>query len=112
MAQFSLVEQTQLTAGMTDQQLYMFQTAFDARRKDRSLILVLSILLGWMGLDRFLIGDAGLGLLKLLTAGVFGIFWIIDMLLIQSRVDDLNRRLARDIAIQVRMSGPAAAYFG
>lgn len=42
--------------------------------------LNLSIFLGWLGADRFYIGDTGLGLLKLCTLGGVGVWWIIDII--------------------------------
>jgi hypothetical protein len=54
-----------------------------------------------------LLGDIGLGLLKLLTGGVLGIFWFIDLFLIMGRSDDYNRRKAHEIASFIRASTPA-----
>jgi TM2 domain-containing membrane protein YozV len=105
MAEFSVAEQMQLTEGMTEQQKFLFQAQYGAERKDRVLILVISVFLGAFGIDRFLVGDVGLGLLKLLTGGVCGIFWLIDIFLIMGRVDDFNRTRAYGIATAIRMSG-------
>ncbi len=44
--------------------------------------LLLSIFLGTLGIDRFYLGKVGTGILKLLTGGGFGIWWIIDIILI------------------------------
>lgn len=48
--------------------------------KDKTTAIVLSALLGGLGVDRFYLGYTGLGVLKLLTAGCFGIMWIIDII--------------------------------
>lgn len=47
--------------------------------KDKTIALILSILLGGLGVDRFYLGYTGMGVLKLLTGGCFGILWIIDI---------------------------------
>ena len=39
-----------------------------------------SIFLGWLGVDRFYLGHVGLGIVKLLTFGGFGIWWLIDII--------------------------------
>lgn len=59
--------------------------------------LVLSILLGTFGVDRFYIGRTGLGALKLITFGGYIIWWLIDViLLLQGRMkDDLGRWVER-----------------
>lgn len=46
--------------------------------------LLLSIFLGELGIDRFYLGKIGTGILKLITAGGFGVWWLIDIILIIS----------------------------
>lgn len=58
--------------------------------KDPNIILLVSIFLGGFGIDRFLIGDIGLGILKLLTLGFCGIWVVIDWFLIQKRTRKKN----------------------
>lgn len=48
--------------------------------KNKTIALILSILLGALGVDRFYLGYMGMGILKLLTGGCFGVLWIIDIL--------------------------------
>ena len=50
--------------------------------KSKTTALILSILLGSLGIDRFYLGYTGLGILKLITGGGFGIWWLVDLILI------------------------------
>ena len=58
--------------------------------KDPTTILLVSIFLGSLGIDGFMIGDTGMGILKLLTLGVCGILTIVDWFSISKKVKDLN----------------------
>lgn len=58
--------------------------------KDPTMLLIVSILLGGIGVDRFMLGDIGLGILKLLTLGVFGILTIIDWFTVTKRTKEKN----------------------
>ena len=60
------------------------------RLKDPTLILLCSIFLGILGIDRFILGDTGLGVGKLLTLGGFGIWAIIDLFFVGNRAKELN----------------------
>ncbi len=58
--------------------------------KDPTTSLIVSILAGSLGIDRFLIGDSGLGVGKLLTCGGFGIWTIVDWFQIQKATREKN----------------------
>ena len=58
--------------------------------KDPTTILLVSIFLGTLGIDRFMIGDTGMGILKLLTGGCCGILTIVDWFSIQKKTKDLH----------------------
>jgi ribosomal protein L40E len=65
--------------------------------KDWLVALLLSIFVGELGVDRFYLGYIGLGILKLVTAGGCGIWWLIDLILIASNKlkDSDGRELVR-----------------
>ena len=58
--------------------------------KDPTTTLIVSILAGSLGIDRFMIGDTGLGVGKLLTWGGLGIWAIIDWFMIQKATREKN----------------------
>jgi TM2 domain-containing membrane protein YozV len=49
------------------------------------MCLILSVVFGSLGVDRFLMGKIGTGILKLITAGGFGIWWLVDVVLIATK---------------------------
>jgi TM2 domain-containing membrane protein YozV len=106
MAEFTVAELMQLTQGMSEQQQFQFQAQYNSVRRDRTMILIVSIFLGGLGIDRFLVGDIGMGILKLLTGGLLGILWFIDLFLIMGRADEYNRRKAHEIAMFIKMNTP------
>ena len=61
-----------------------------AEFRDPTISLIISLLGGGLGIDRFYIGDTGLGIAKLLTCGGLGIWSIIDWFLIMSAVREKN----------------------
>jgi TM2 domain-containing membrane protein YozV len=50
--------------------------------KSWAVALLLSIFLGPLGVDRFYLGHVGAGVLKLLTCGGFGMWWLVDIVLL------------------------------
>lgn len=58
--------------------------------KNPTAVLLISIFIGWLGIDRFMLGDVGLGIAKLLTVGGFGVWWIIDIFLTYKKAREQN----------------------
>ncbi len=63
---------------------------YSVEYKNPTISLVLSLLLGGYGIDRFYIGDIGIGVGKLLTCGGLGIWTIIDWFLIRDATKKAN----------------------
>jgi TM2 domain-containing membrane protein YozV len=58
--------------------------------KEPAFSLVFSFMAGQLGVDRFVIGDVGLGIVKLLTCGGFWIWTIVDWFIIMGRTREVN----------------------
>ena len=58
--------------------------------KDPLVVTLVSVFAGGLGIDRFLLGDIGLGVLILFPAGVCGIMWFIDIFLVGKRAREKN----------------------
>src|SRR5262245_33919622 len=61
-----------------------------AALKEPTTSIILSVIVGHFGVDRFYIGDTGLGVGKLLTCGGFGIWTIVDWFLIMGATREKN----------------------
>lgn len=70
-----------------------------AQLKDPTTALILSILIGELGIDRFYVGDIGIGIGKLITFGACGIWWFIDLFLIMAAT---RRKNLETLMLQLR----------
>jgi TM2 domain-containing membrane protein YozV len=58
--------------------------------KDPTTILIVSLIAGPLGIDRFMMGDTGLGIAKLLTCGGLYVWYIVDWFLIMGATREKN----------------------
>ncbi len=89
---YHLMEIRDRLKAMDDSKRGLFQTL---QFKDPTTILIVSLIVGYLGIDRFMIGDTGLGVLKLLTCGGLGIWAIVDWFLIMGLTKDKNMEMLK-----------------
>ena len=58
--------------------------------KDPLMMFLISFFVGGLGVDRFMLGEIGMGILKLLTCGLCGVLTIIDWFLIMGKTKEAN----------------------
>ena len=100
MAELGAAEIAQLTRDLDDSKKMIFQSQFGSERKDRGTATILALFL----YDRIWLGDIGLGIVKLITLGVCGIWGLIDIFTAGSRCDEYNRRKAQEIIAALKVS--------
>jgi TM2 domain-containing membrane protein YozV len=93
-----------LTKDYNDEQLQTFSSIYRVRRRDPQIIL-LTTLLGFVivaGVQRFLIGQIGMGILYLFTGGLCLIGTIIDLINYQDLAYEYNQRIAYEASTLVK----------
>jgi TM2 domain-containing membrane protein YozV len=78
-----------------DQKLMVIQSI---DYKDTTTLLIVSLFLGSFGVDRFMLGQTGLGVAKLLTCGGMGIWTIIDWFTVMGRTREMNYQKFTQVA--------------
>lgn len=80
------VPQPAASPATTDEQPQNFSSSpVPSQRINRPVMWVLWILLGLLGGHRFYLGNIGMGLIQLFTAGGFGVWWIVDAFIMNKR---------------------------
>jgi TM2 domain-containing membrane protein YozV len=106
MAELGTAELLAMQQGLTDQQKLIFMSQYNSEKKDRTTGLILAVLIGKFGVDRFYLNDIAMGILKFITLGGCLIWWVVDWFTVQGRVDEYNRRKAQEILLAVKASTP------
>ena len=100
MAELGAAEIAQMTQGLDDAKKMIFQSQFASERKDRGTATILAL----FNYDRIWMGDIGIGIIKLITVGLCGIWRLIDIFTAGSRCDEHNRRKATDIVSALKVT--------
>lgn len=93
-----------LVKDMDDEKARSFAGVYRTRRKDPQLILITALLgfVGFAGVHRFLIGQIGMGILYLFTAGLCLIGTIVDLVNHQKITFEHNQKIANEVVSMVR----------
>lgn len=70
------------TTVVIQQPTYVTPQGYEISPTSRTVMLVIAFFFGYFGIHRFWVGKIGTGLLMLFTAGGFGIWWLIDVIVI------------------------------
>lgn len=88
-----------LFSDFSDEDAGKFANVYNARRKDPQIILITCLIgfIGIAGIHRFLLNQAGMGVLYLLTAGLCVIGIIVDLINYRDLTFQYNRQVAQEI---------------
>lgn len=90
-------ELMEMAASLNGTDRAKFISVFQSESQNPVELFGLNIWLGCFGIDRFIVGDILLGILKLITFGGFGIWILVDCFLIGNRTRQGNIEKARYI---------------
>ena len=96
---FELQYVQSITNDFDEAKLLNFANIYRSRRKDPQLIL-LTTLLGFVvvaGVQRFIVGQIGMGILYLLTGGLCLIGTIVDLVNYQDLAFQYNQKMANEV---------------
>ena len=93
-----------LVRDMTDQEAQQFVNIYRARRRDSQLVLITTLIgfLGLAGLQRFILGQIGMGLLYFFTGGLCLIGTIIDAINYKRLAFEYNAKEAQQVLNMMR----------
>ena len=94
---------------MTEEQAEQFARVYRERRKDETTVLLTTLLaiVGVAGVNRFSLGQAGMGIAYLFTAGFCLIGTIVDLFNYKSLTGGYNEKQALDVSMLIQGAFPA-----
>lgn len=101
----------QLITDMTEEQAEQFASVYRTRRKDPTVTLLTALLVfvGFGGINRFYLGQIGMGLLYVLTLGLCIIGSIVDMFNHKKLTAAYNKKQAEEVAMLIQGAFPDAS---
>jgi TM2 domain-containing membrane protein YozV len=93
-----------LLKDLDDEKARTFASVYRTRRKDPQMILI-TALIGFAGLNgvhRFILGQIGMGILYVFTAGLCLIGTIVDLVNHQKLALEANQKIANEVIAMVR----------
>lgn len=97
-----------LMTEMSEEQAEQFARVYRERRKDETTVLLTTLLVfvGIAGVNRFYLGQIGMGIAYLLTAGFCLIGSIVDIFNYRSLTNGYNENQAVDVAMLIQGAFP------
>lgn len=93
-----------LVNDMPEQQAQQFVNIYRARRREPQLILITTLIgfIGLAGLQRFVLGQIGMGLLYFFTGGLCVVGTIIDIINYRRLAFEYNAKAAQEVIAMMR----------
>ena len=87
-----------VTANLSEDKIKNFVAVYSSKRREAEMILIISCvgLLGFAGIQRFLVGQIGMGLLYFFTGGLCFIGTILDIVNHKKLTDEYNVQMATE----------------
>ena len=92
------VELLGILKSIPDEKKEAFVTRFSSQAMNPTVVFGFSAFVGYLGIDRFILGQVLLGILKLFTLGGFYIWYIVDLFLVAGEARKKNIEIARQIS--------------
>lgn len=106
--EYRYIEQT--LNGMDQKQAGHFVMLYSGKRKDPQEVLLFTLigLLGFAGIQRFVLNQIGMGILYFFTVGLCFIGTIVDLINHKSLAFEFNLKVAYECAMLVKMGSPSS----
>ncbi|MGM0876403.1 MAG: TM2 domain-containing protein [Bacillota bacterium] len=88
---------------LTSQELQLLASEMDKRKKSTGTTWLLWFFLGSLGVHRYYLGRIGSGVAMTLTLGVFGLWTLIDIFLINGMINKKNAEVETQVISEIKL---------